>query len=118
MSDGKEPPLKGSEATHPDAAEGEDGYWREPTGTALKVSASDLERYTYCPLSWHLSTSGHEGKSDAIEEGKQRHMEIHESMEAMEMHRLKARRNLLIWQWWFGIIVLLLVDTIAFRNLD
>ncbi|RJU98241.1 MAG: Dna2/Cas4 domain-containing protein [Candidatus Poseidoniales archaeon] len=118
MSDGKAVPSTGSEATHPDAVEGEDGYWRGPDGVALKVSASDLERYTYCPLSWHLATSGHEGKSDAIEEGKQRHMEIHESMETMEMYRLKAKRNLLIWQWWFGIIVLLLIDTIAFRNLD
>lgn len=118
MSDGNAAPLRGTEATHPDAIEGEDGYWRDPKGTALKVSASDLERYMYCPLSWHLATGGHEGKSDAIEEGKRRHMEIHKSMETMEMHRLKAKRNLLIWQWWFGIIVLLLIDTIAFRNLD
>ncbi|GIR76734.1 MAG: hypothetical protein CM15mP78_14330 [Candidatus Poseidoniales archaeon] len=24
-------------------------------GEPLPVSASDLERYTYCPLSWHLA---------------------------------------------------------------
>ena len=118
MSDGDPTGQTGTPPTHADATEGNDGYWRNERGEPLNVSASDLERFTYCPLSWHLAATGHAGKSEAIDQGKQRHMEIHESMQAMEAHRLKAQRNLLIWQWWFSVIVVLLIDTIAFQNLD
>ena len=108
----------GSPPSHPDATMREDGFWIDAQNVPLSVSASDLERYTYCPLSWHLASTGHSGKSVEIEEGKQRHQEIHASIEEMQSHRFKARRNLLIWQWWFGIIVVLTIDTVAFQNAD
>ena len=110
--------LNGSTPTCPDAVKGEDGRWRTTEGTPLPVSASDLERYTYCPLSWHLAATGTSGKSAAIEEGKRQHQAIHESIMDLKGHQFQTRRNLLIWQWWFSVIVLLLIDTVAFRYID
>lgn len=106
----------GSAPTHMDAKEREDGFWVGDDEVLLSVSASDLERYTYCPLSWYLSSTGHAGKSVEIEEGIVRHKEIHESIEALQTQQFKTRRNLLIWQWWFGIILILTVDTLVFQN--
>ena len=36
----------------------DDGYWTNLQGTVLPVSASDVERHTYCPVSWQLSKAG------------------------------------------------------------
>ncbi|MDP6194931.1 MAG: PD-(D/E)XK nuclease family protein [Candidatus Poseidonia sp.] len=108
----------GSAPTHPEAVKGEDGRWHASDGRPLPVSASDLERYTYCPLSWHLAATGTSGKSEAIEEGKRQHQAIHESIMDLKGHQFQTQKNLLIWQWWFSIIVILLVDTVAFRYID
>ena len=62
MSDGDPTGQTGTPPTHADATEGNDGYWRNERGEPLNVSASDLERFTYCPLSWHLAATGHAGK--------------------------------------------------------
>ena len=37
------------------AEEGDDGFWRDEAGKILNISASDLERHAYCPLSWVAS---------------------------------------------------------------
>lgn len=116
MADDETVESFGSPPTHPDAKKREDGFWVDADDVPLSVSASDLERYTYCPLSWYLSNTGHAGKSHEIEVGIVRHKEIHESIEAMQTEQFKTRRNLLIWQWWFGVIVVLTVDTLVFQN--
>ena len=105
------PPL------YPKAILGDNGFWQHQDGTKLAVSASDLERFTYCPLSWYLAHEGHAGQGKSIEEGKSQHKKIHESLLEMHMQQFKSRRNLLIWQWWFGIIVVLTADTIFFQNI-
>ena len=115
---GKKEVSEGSAPTHPDAIKGQEGRWQTPDGRPLPVSASDLERYTYCPLSWHLSATGTSGKSEAIEEGKRQHQAIHDSIMDLKSHQFHTQKNLLIWQWWFSIIVILLIDTIAFRYID
>ena len=104
--------------SHPDATQGEEGFWSDPSGRVLPVSASDLERFTYCPMSWYLAGQGHAGQSAEIDEGIEEHRAIHESIESLQVHRYRTRRNLLIWQWWFGVIVVLTIDTIAFQNAD
>ena len=114
----KESVPEGSPPTHPDAVKGASGRWETPEGSPLPVSASDLERYTYCPLSWHLAATGTSGKSAAIEEGIRQHQAIHDSMMDFKGHQFHTQRNLLIWQWWFSVIVILLIDTIAFRYID
>ena len=115
---GEETVSKGTPPTYPNAVRNDSGRWETPDGSPLPVSASDLERYTYCPLSWHLATTGTSGKSAAIQEGIRQHQAIHESMMDFKGHQSHTQRNLLIWQWWFSIIVILLIDTIAFRYID
>lgn len=109
---------EGSQPTHPDAKQDDDGVWRDADGRPLRVSASDLERFTYCPMSWHLAATGTKGKSAEIEQGIQDHQAIHASITELQTHQLRVRRNLLIWRWWFGVSVVLLIDTVAFRSLD
>lgn len=110
--------LNGSPPTHPDAEQDRDGRWRLPDGTPLPVSASDLERYTYCPMSWYLAAQGVSGQSQAIEKGLEQHQAIHESMMSLKGHQFEAKRNLLIWQWWYAVIVVLLIDTLAIQYID
>ena len=110
--------LNGSPPTHPDAEQDKDGRWRLPDGTPLPVSASDLERYTYCPMSWYLAAQGVSGQSQAIEKGLEQHQAIHESMMSLKGHQFEAKRNLLIWQWWYAVIVVLLIDTLAIQYID
>ena len=110
--------LNGSPPTHPDAEQDRDGRWRLPDGPPLPVSASDLERYTYCPMSWYLASQGISGQSQAIEKGLEQHQAIHESMMSLKGHQFEAKRNLLIWQWWYAVIVVLLIDTLAIQYID
>lgn len=117
MSD-DEGTANGSPPTHPDAEQDRDGRWRLPDGTPLPVSASDLERYTYCPMSWYLAAQGVSGQSQAIEKGLEQHQAIHESMMSLKGHQFEAKRNLLIWQWWYAVIVVLLIDTLAIQYID
>ncbi|MBL6743508.1 MAG: Dna2/Cas4 domain-containing protein [Candidatus Poseidonia sp.] len=108
----------GTEPTHPEAVVRDDGFWVNNNGDCLPVSASDLERYTYCPMSWYLSATGHSGQSDSIMAGIQRHKAIHEGVSNFEKSRLLTMRNLTIWQWWFAVVVILLIDTLAFMNIN
>ena len=110
--------VNGSNPTHSEAIKGEDGRWRTPNGKPLPVSASDLERFTYCPMSWHLAATGTSGKSSAIEAGIKEHQAIHESMMDFKTHQFQAKRNLLVLEWWYGIILVLLVDTLAVQYID
>ena len=115
---GGETGVKGSPPTHPHAQQDADGRWCSADGNPLPVSASDLERYTYCPMSWHLAAKGVSGQSAAIEKGREQHQAIHESMMNLKGYQFEAKRNLLIWQWWYAIIVVLLIDTVAIRYID
>lgn len=96
------------------ASKSDDGFWRDSDGVALPVSASDLERHAYCPLSWQLALSGVKGEGDAIELGKRRHKEIEAAMRDYQTQDNKARRAMVIWTWWFAIVVALAIDTAAF----
>ena len=89
-----------------------------PDGRPLPVSASDLERFTYCPMSWYLSATGTSGTSEAIERGIAEHRSIHEAIVSLREHRFQTWRNLLIWEWWYAVIVVLLIDTLAFQYID
>ena len=110
--------MEGSTPTHHEATKGEDGRWQTEKGKPLPVSASDLERFTYCPMSWHLAATGTSGKSSAIEQGIQKHQSIHESMMDFKGHQFQAKRSLLILEWWYAIILVLLVDTLAIQYID
>ena len=102
----------------PDAKLGPDGYYLDDSSSPLPVSASDLERFMYCPLSWQLAKEGTSGVGEAVEIGVEKHKEIHTVMNEYQDALIRMRRSLLIWSWWFGIIIAFSIDAIAFVYID
>ncbi len=98
--------------------EGPDGYFINDSGSPLPVSASDLERFMYCPLSWQLAKEGATGVGEAVEGGVEKHKEIHSEMTEFQAALIRMRRSLLIWSWWYGIIIAFAIDAIAFVYID
>ena len=101
-----------------DAKIGPAGYYLDNTETPLPVSASDLERFMYCPLSWKLAKEGATGKGEAVEGGVEKHKEIHDEMNDFQEALIRMRRSLLVWSWWFGIIIAFTIDAFAFLYID
>ena len=91
-----------------------DGYWTNLKGRPLPVSASDLERHTYCPVSWQLSKAGVSGEGEAIEKGMIAHDQIHKKMQEFKRSEEQASRELLIWSWWITVLCALSADSAAF----
>ncbi|DAC40011.1 MAG TPA: Dna2/Cas4 domain-containing protein [Candidatus Poseidoniales archaeon] len=100
------------------AKRGPEGYFNDGSGTPLPVSASDLERFMYCPLSWQLAKEGASGIGEAVEEGVEKHKQIHNEMSDFQTALIRMRRSLLIWSWWYGIIIAFIIDSIAFVYID
>ena len=100
------------------AKRGPKGYFHDRSGTPLPVSASDLERFMYCPLSWQLAKEGASGIGEAVEEGVEKHKQIHNEMSDFQTALIRMRRSLLIWSWWYGIIIAFIIDSIAFVYID
>jgi len=92
----------------------EDGVWRLKNGEPLRVSASDLERHEYCPLSWSLAREGKSGQGEAIESGIEKHATIHGQVKDYQEKHAKLRRAMVIWSWWFGVILFFSIDAIVF----
>lgn len=100
------------------ANESDDGFWRDESGKPLHVSASDLERHAYCPLSWSLARDGKTGRGKAIDKGRIKHAEIHQKVENFKLKQNDLRRALIIWSWWFTIVVMFVTDAIIFTNIS
>ena len=100
------------------ADESDDGFWRDESGKPLHVSASDLERHAYCPLSWSLAREGKTGRGKAIDKGRIKHAEIHQKIENFKQKQNDLRRALVIWSWWFTIVVMFVTDAIIFTNIS
>ena len=96
----------------------DDGYWVNFEGIALPVSASDLERHTYCPVSWQLSKAGVSGDGEAIHQGMIAHDEIHKKMLDFKKSEEEASRDMVIWSWWFIVVCALSADSAAFFFVD
>ena len=101
-----------------DAKIGPAGYYLDESEAPLPVSASDLERFMYCPLSWQLAKEGATGKGEAVEGGVEKHKEIHDEMNDFQEALIRMRRSLLVWSWWFGIIIAFTIDAFAFLYID
>jgi len=99
------------------AEESDDGFWRDEAGKALHVSASDLERHSYCPLSWSLAREGNTGRGDAIAIGREKHADIHHKISDYQQKQNELRRALVIWSWWFAIIIIFISDALIFSNI-
>lgn len=104
--------------TFAEGSEGPDGFYLDSNGNPLPVSASELERYTYCPVSWRLAKEGAAGVGEAITIGMEKHKQIHEGMNEFQTSLIKLRRELLTWSWWYGIIIAFAIDAVAFVYID
>tara|TARA_B110000902_G_scaffold2911_1_gene3246 strand:- start:419 stop:1606 length:1188 start_codon:yes stop_codon:yes gene_type:complete len=96
----------------------EDGVWRLKNGEPLRVSASDLERHEYCPLSWSLAREGKSGQGEAITAGFEKHAIIHGQVKDYQEKHAKLRRAMVIWSWWFGVILVFIIDAIVFSLIE
>ena len=96
------------------ASKNKAGFYIDSAGIGLPVSASDLERWMYCPLSWKLSKEGVSAAGEAVQEGVEKHREIHRKMEKYHSEDIKVRREMVIWSWWFAVVITLSADTAAF----
>jgi CRISPR-associated exonuclease Cas4 len=63
------------------------------------ISAGDLEKYSYCPLSWWLSTE-FEGKTDGIAHGIEEHEKLGKSLWKIEATERTARAAEKLVFWW------------------
>ncbi|MCE5296387.1 MAG: PD-(D/E)XK nuclease family protein, partial [Euryarchaeota archaeon] len=69
---------------------------------APMISASELERYCYCPLSWWLGRE-HEATSDTLHEGDRKHEDL--SVELEEI--VQTEKDAFVWEkmvLWFSLI--------------
>jgi CRISPR-associated protein Cas4 len=110
--------AKGSTKISDIAEEGDDGFWRDSDGKALHVSASDLERHAYCPLSWSLAREGISGRGKAINIGREKHAQIHSKVREFKQKQNELKRALVIWSWWFAIVIIFISDSIIFSNIS
>ncbi len=100
------------------AKKNKDGFWRGHGNTALRVSASDIERHSYCPLSWELAKKGNSGRGEAIESGRVKHAKIHHRVSEFKSKQAQFRRQMIIWTWWFTVIIAIVIDSVAFMMID
>ena len=100
------------------AKKSKDGFWRDSNSNLLRVSASDIERHAYCPLSWELAKKGNSGQGEAVELGKTKHAEIHNRVSEFKMKQSQFRRQMIIWTWWFTVIIAIVIDSVAIMMID
>ena len=70
-----------------------DGFWRDSENSPLRISASDIERHAYCPMSWSLARQGNSGQGDAIEDGKNKHAEIHTKVVEFQEKQIQFKHD-------------------------
>ena len=63
------------------------------------ISAGDLEKYSYCPLSWWLSTE-FEGENDALTQGIKEHEELGKSLWRIDSNEKTAQQAEKLVFWW------------------
>ena len=57
------------------------------------ISASEMERYGYCPLSWYLDLKGIEAEGDEVNTGVEKHKEIGDSLRDLLVEEEKSRET-------------------------
>ena len=91
-----------------------DGFWVDLEGKPIHVSASDVERFVYCPMSWRLSQEGVSAKGEEVRRGIEEHERLHMMIVERNQAREQFTKNLVIWSWWFSVVLTLAADTAAF----
>ena len=57
------------------------------------ISASEMERYGYCPLSWHLDLKGVDAEGDEVNTGVIKHKEMGDSLKNLLVEEEKSRET-------------------------
>ena len=57
------------------------------------ISASEMERYGYCPLSWHLDLKGIDAEGEEVTSGVEKHKEIGTSLTNLLVEEKKSRET-------------------------
>ena len=57
------------------------------------ISASEMERYGYCPLSWHLDLKGIDAEGEEVLSGVEKHKEIGTSLTNLLVEEKKSRET-------------------------
>ncbi len=73
------------------------------------ISASEMERYGYCPLSWWLGRAGVDAEGSEVVSGLEKHQEIGDSLKTLLQEEHKSRETsstLLAVVLYIGILVL------------
>ena len=57
------------------------------------ISASEMERYGYCPLSWHLDLKGIDAEGSEVNTGVEKHKEMGDSLKNLLFEEEKSRET-------------------------
>ena len=57
------------------------------------ISASEMERYGYCPLSWHLDLKGVDAEGEEVNTGVEKHKEMGDSLKNLLVEEEKSRET-------------------------
>jgi len=57
------------------------------------ISASEMERYGYCPLSWHLDLKGIDAEGTEVNTGVEKHKEMGDSLKNLLVEEEKSRET-------------------------
>jgi hypothetical protein len=55
------------------------------------ISASEIGQYHYCSMSWYLQKCGYEPRSEMLEVGKQKHVELGRTIDNVQSSIRKSR---------------------------
>ncbi len=82
------------------------------------ISAGDLEKYSYCPLSWWQS-SEHEGEGDELVKGIKEHELLGKSLWKIEATETSARQSEKLVFWWAvvaTIVAIIGLEVLPFKE--
>ncbi len=71
------------------------------------ISASELDRYGYCPLSWWLGRQGTEAQGPNVREGEEKHRAAGEALESARREDASARQSE-VGVLWFAVVATIL----------
>ena len=57
------------------------------------ISASEMERYGYCPLSWHLDLKGIDAEGTEVDTGVEKHKKMGDSLKNLLVEEEKSRET-------------------------
>lgn len=88
-----------------------DNTTRVTSGPVKYISAGDLEKYSYCPLSWWLSQE-FEGETQGLKQGVMGHEKLGKSLWRIDSDEQKARESETLVFWWAIVATLVAITAL------